>query len=184
MLFSKILTPAYTHEAMKPVHNHISLQKSLAQSLADYLVGETSLLHASTGRLIRVDKPIAAIELAVFAQNKAYELTASEMEQRVFTLGGPKGDGRDALNAIIAVERIDYLAESDGWLYFEPKNTIKHRAQKEAYRLLVLRFLKSGEETDLLREVLESVTYEDWRKGRRSDLWAVVRELANERGTN
>ena len=185
MLFSEILTDLYTCEAelhlsRQVAHCYGSLEKKLAQRLAGYLLGGTALHHMSTQTLIRVDEPITPIQLAVLAQNKAYELTASEMEQRLFTRGGGDGDEGDVLGAMTGIERIEYLSTSKSWLYFEVRNTIKHRAHKEAYRLVALHFMANQVQVDLVAKILENLDYEDWREGRRLDLWAVLKGVRGE----
>ncbi len=92
LVFSELLTGIYTSEvenssrALKQ-HRYASLERALATAIADYLLGKRSLLHPSTGKTLQLDAAISLPQLAVLAQNKAYELSASEIEQRVFTRG-------------------------------------------------------------------------------------------------
>jgi hypothetical protein len=78
------------------------------------------------------------------------------------------------------IERIKYLSTSESWLYFEVRNTIKHRAHKEAYRLVAIHFMANQVQVNLVAKILENIAYEDWREGRRLDLWAVVKEVRGE----
>jgi hypothetical protein len=94
VLFSELLTVLFTSEIeavqrAERVHTYASLTDTLAEYVADYLMGRCELQHLTTGKMLRVKNPnpICAVELATLVQNKAYELTASEIEQRVFTGG-------------------------------------------------------------------------------------------------
>ena len=93
VVFSEILTVLFTSEVQERANSHTysSLTNVLADYVADYLMGTRELKHLTTGVMLKVKSPIQATELATLAQNKAYELTASEIEQRVFTRGGPVG---------------------------------------------------------------------------------------------
>lgn len=177
ILFSELLTGLFTHEVEAYIkeeksHTYNSLAQSLASGLADYLLGRRPLLHLSTQSMIQLDEPITVVQLAVLAQNKAYELPASEIEQRCFTRGG--GDDRDPLFNMTTRQRIEFLATSRSWTYFGVRNTVKHRAHKEAYRLVAVHFLETGVEVELCRRILENITYEDWERGERVDLWALL----------
>jgi hypothetical protein len=176
ILFSELLTSVFTLEVdavlkHQKKHSYKSLTTTLANTLANYLLGQTALLHPSTKTMMKLDTPISLTQLAVLAQNKAYELTASEIEQRVFARGGT--DDRDPLHSLTAIQRIEYLAASRSWTYFEVRNTIKHRAHKEAYRLVTIDYLGRGIEVELCKIILESITYEDWRRGERRNLWSL-----------
>ena len=97
------------------------------------------------------------------------------MEQRVFTRGGPAGDTRDELDALTPIQRIEALARSKRWMYFEVRNTLKHRAQAKAYYLVAERLAdKGGDDEELCRKIMENLTYGDWTKGKRESLWDVV----------
>ena len=194
IIFSEFLTELFTVEAAKITntpdkHTYESLETTLATTLSSYLLSQTPLLHPSTQTSISLPHAITPIQLAVLAQNKAYELTASELEQRVFTRGGAAGDSRDVLDNMTAVERIEFLAENKSWLYFEVRNTIKHRAHKAALGIAARWWVgvldsegRGGEDEDdegramlgLVRRVVESVEYEDWEGKRRVDLWGII----------
>jgi hypothetical protein len=184
ILFSEFLTELFTHEVeatakQQKSHTYRSLAETMARMLADYLIGCRALKHCSTRNMIEADKPITPTQLAVLVQNKAYELTASEIEQRFFTRGGSEGDGRDLLDTMMARQRIEYLATSKSWLYFEVRNTVKHRAHKEAYRMVAMHYLEKGVEADLCRKILENLTYKDWRRGERLNLWSFIAQNHN-----
>ena len=128
--------------------------------------------------------PLTALELATLAQNKAYELPASEIEQRVFTRGGPLNNLNDDLDPLNALQRIENLSRSRKWMYFEVRNTLKHRAQAEAY-VLVAESLKrkvmaakdenGDSDAEVCEMVIEGLRYEDWKAGKqRINLWDVV----------
>ena len=86
LLFSELLTgivnPAL-EVALKRQSNHTyqSLTEVSAEKLAKYLLGLRPLWHPSTASLVKVDAPISPTELAILAQNKAYELPASEIDR-------------------------------------------------------------------------------------------------------
>jgi hypothetical protein len=174
LLFSELLTEIFTEEA-KHSHTYKSLTGILARRLADYLLGHCQLLHSSTNKLIQLDRAITPTQLAVLTQNKSYELTASELEQRVFTRGTVNDmDERDILATMTASQRIKFLATSKSWLYFEVRNTVKHRAQKEAYRLIANHYLQHEIEVQLSRKILDNISYKDWELGGRVNLWNLI----------
>ncbi|KAG6363945.1 hypothetical protein INS49_009048 [Diaporthe citri] len=186
LVFSELLTKLYTDAVADDTQQqqqqltYAGLVAALARALADYLLGERSLVHPSTGRALRLSKPVSATELAVLAQNKSYELPASEIEQRVFTRGGPPGAEEDVLGRLSARGRAAWLAQSRSWGYFEVRNTIKHRAHKEAYRLVCETLIAraggddDGEEKELLGKVMANILYEDWMDGERVNLWDLL----------
>lgn len=182
LIFSELLTKLYTDavaEDTQQQQTYAGLMATLARALADYLLGERSLVHPSTGRALRLSKPISATELAVLVQNKSYELPASEIEQRVFTRGGPAGVEEDVLARLSARGRAAWLAQSRSWGYFEVRNTVKHRAHKEAYRLVCEELIAqagddAGEERELLGKIMANILYEDWRAGERVNLWDLL----------
>ncbi len=99
------------------------------------------------------------------------------MEQKVFTRGGPVGDSKDELDALNPLQRIDVLASSRNkrWMYFEVRNTLKHRAQAEAYCLVARELIRKGEGEEICGMVLESLRYEDVKKSKkRRNLWKIV----------
>ncbi|OCL10088.1 hypothetical protein AOQ84DRAFT_402731 [Glonium stellatum] len=177
IVFSELLTAMFTDEIECGVqHTYASLTSKLAGDLADYLLARRGLRHLSTGTVLMLPAPITTTQLAILVQNKSYELPASEIEQRVFTRGGPVGSRHDILLPLTARQRVKYLAESKNWLYFEVRNTIKHRAHKEAYRIvceeLMERIGKEEQEgRELLEKVRRNILYEDWREGKRVNLW-------------
>jgi len=178
LIFSELLTGLFAEETeavakQQKSHTYKSLTATLANTVADYLLGRRALYHPSTQQMIKLDTPVTPTQLAVLAQNKAYELPASEIEQRVFTRGGT--DDRDPLFNMTARQRIEFLARSRSWTYFEVRNTVKHRAHKESYRLVAIYFLENGTELELSRKILESVTYEDWEKTERENLWSLLK---------
>lgn len=178
MVYSELLTCLFTQKVDavlkgEETHTYKSLMDTLAESLASYLLGRIPLLHLSTQTMMEMASPITPSQLAVLAQNKAYELPASEIEQRCFTRGGQPVDKDPLAQMVTARERIEFLATSRSWLYFEARNTIKHRAHKEAYRRVCLHFLAQGVEVALCQKILENIMYKDWKSGERRDLWAL-----------
>jgi hypothetical protein len=186
VVFSELLTPLFTSEIEavqrgEKVHTYISLTNTLADHVANYLMGTRELQHLATGAMLRVKNPIRPIELATLVQNKNYELVASEIEQRVFTRGGPVGDSRDDLDKKSAFEKIEFLAGCRRWLYFEMRNTIKHRAHKLAYQKVAELMLAAdngasitGSDHVLLTKVLESIRYQGWETDEVVNLWQMI----------
>lgn len=187
VIFSELLTPLFEDEmgtvfrGQQKMYTYASLTEHLAESLADYLLQQRALRHNTTGALLTMEAPITPVQLAVLVQNKAYELTASEIEQRVMTRGGPAHDDRDALDAMSgSADRIRYLAASRGWTYFEVRNTIKHRAQKLAYQKVARRMLDRPEgemdavDRELVQLVINSSGYVGWERGQVPNLWQVL----------
>ena len=189
VVFSELLTPLFTSEIeavqrAEKTHTYMSLTDTLANHVADYLMGRHELQHLTTCEMLRVKNPISAVELATLVQNKPYELVASEIEQRVFTRGGPAGDSRDELDRLTVFERIQFLAGCRRWLYFEMRNTIKHRAHKLAYQKVAERMLAADNEDsdtdgerELLVRVLENIHYQGWEKVGVVNLWQMVLDI-------
>ncbi|KAK2873576.1 hypothetical protein FQN49_002263 [Arthroderma sp. PD_2] len=189
VIFSELLTPLLTAEmeaveAGSKTHTYSSLTDTLADRIADYLMGTCELPHLTSGRMLGMKDPITAVELAVLMQNKSYELTDSEIEQRVFTRGGPIGNVKDELDGLTMSQRIEALARCRRWLYFEVRNTIKHRAQKLAYKrvaeqMLAARTLEEDQDSDLLESILKAFHYADWEQGRVPNLWQRVADMGH-----
>ena len=185
IIFSELFTGLFTAEAQgvisgRETHSYASMVEILAIKLAEYLLGKRSLLHPSTGITLQLDRPIHAHELAVLAQNKAYELTVSEIEQRVFVHGEPAGDERDTLDALDARERLRVIAANRHWMYFEVRNTLKHRAQGKSYEIVGRDMLWAPgcatEDDWLWQKILDALSYKDHRTGATLNLWALVVE--------
>lgn len=180
VVFSQFLTELYTEAVdsdmvkcssdKNSARTYASLTHHLAIPIADYLLARRALRHPTSNTWIQMESPISPEALSVLAQNKSYELTASEIEQRVFTRGGPTGDARDELDGLDAAGRVVRLASSRNWMYFEVRNTIKHRAHKMAYLEVVERMLgKDGgfhelgeEDVQLLRATRDNLEYRGW----------------------
>jgi sarcosine oxidase delta subunit len=189
VLFSELLTVLFTSEIeavqrAEKVHTYTSLADTLAEYVADYLMGRCELQLLTMGRMLRVKNPIHAVELATLVQNKAYELTASEIEQRVFTSGGPAGDSRHELDRLSAFERIKFISGCRRWLYFEMRNTIKHRAHRLAYQKVAERMLASengvsitSNDRVLLSGILKSIPYQDCESNGNVNLWQMIKDL-------
>lgn len=187
LVFSELLTGLYTSEVGdgscgSTRHTYASLENTLATAVADYLLGKSSLLHPSTAKMLKLDHAITLPQLAVLVQNKAYELPASEMEQRIFTRGGPAGDERDQLDKLTTGERLEAIASNRTWMYFEVRNTIKHRAHKAAYRRVAATYQEqsdslSAHDAKLLAAIVEALDYKDWETDGPSNLWALIAEL-------
>jgi hypothetical protein len=181
MIFSELLTPMFEEELKQQstAHTYTSLTTKLASGLAEYLLGRRKLKHHSSGAIIGPDAPITPVQLAVLAQNKRYELSASEIEQRVFTRGGPICSKSDVLLPMSARERLEFLAKSRSWMHFEVRNTIKHRAHKQAYVLVCEELMQSaeansGKDVKLLQNIKRSLLYLDWKEDELLNLWDVV----------
>jgi sarcosine oxidase delta subunit len=189
VVFSELLTPLFTSEIEavqrgEKVHTYMSLTNTLAEYIADYLMGRRELQHLTTGKMLGVKHPIRPVELATLVQNKNYELVASEIEQRVFTRGGPAGDAKDDLDKLSAFERIKFIAGCRRWLYFEMRNTIKHRAHKLAYQKVAEHMLASDNEASittsdsvLLTKTLQNINYRGWENDQVVNLWQIVSDL-------
>jgi hypothetical protein len=152
----------------------------MATRVRDYLLAIRPLFSSRLNRWLLPERRISVLELAVLAQNKSYELPASEMEQQLFTRGG--ASSADHLMELDILERLEEIANAGNtYLHFEKRNVTKHRAQKEAYRLTSLTLLENDsltrEEIRLLAEVIDNLTYSDWRAGRRVNLITRVAEL-------
>jgi hypothetical protein len=179
LVFTEILTKLFTEAVSKDTDQktYKSLTSDLAHTLAAYYLGERGLEHPSAGRILLLEVPITPTQLAVLAQNKRYELPASELEQRVFTRGGPANSKEDVFAGCSARRKAELLAESRTWTYFEVRNTIKHRAHKQAYKLVcdvLLGRVKDDTEKILLEKVRANIGYKDWENGDDIVLWDLL----------
>lgn len=181
LVFSELLTKLFTDAVASSTgsqhQTYEALCSELATELVEYFLGKRALNHPSTRCELSLPVPISPTQLAVLVQNKSYELPASEIEQRVFTRGGPVGAREDVLQALSARERVAWLAKSKSWGYFEVRNTIKHRAHKEAYKIVCDVLIKSAaneKETELLKKIRRNLLYEDWAAGERVVLWDLL----------
>lgn len=175
VIFSEILTSMFN---ALDYHNlsYNDLVVIMANVLSLYYLNKAAFLHGSTGNLIRTNRVISVEELATLVQNKAYELPASEIEQRLFTRGGEVGD--DPLNHLKASERIMFLADSNRWLYFEMRNTLKHKAHKEAYKIVakyLLDCVNNKLEEELLKKIINNIDYIDFYQNNRINLWCELK---------
>lgn len=148
---------------------------AISGQLARYLRADTGLLQPATGRVLHAPGVLDAWQLAVLAQNKAYEHTASECEELVFVRGSA-GPCPDALAALPTVDRIRRIAALP-LQYHERRNFLRHRAQKRAY-LMHARLLRehAGDamEAALLDRTIDHLTFADHLAGRRANLFELV----------
>ncbi|KAI0505634.1 hypothetical protein F5B22DRAFT_651567 [Xylaria bambusicola] len=176
-LLSKLFTDSVTVKTEACPRTYRSLCTELATLLAEYFLCKRALQHPSTGSYISLPQPVSSVQLAVLVQNKSYELPASEIEQRVFTRGGPIGAKEDILLDMTGRERAAWLATSNSWSYFEVRNTIKHRAHKESYELVCRDLMEratDAKEKKLLQKIRRNLRYEDWEEGERVILWDLL----------
>jgi hypothetical protein len=153
-----------------------TIVEGLAERIVPYMLGEGTLYLPAQERRICPSRSVNAPELAVLAQNKAYELPASELEQLMFTRGG--GDGRDELEQLSPSERLQAIAALRRRTFHELRNTLKHRAQKLAYERTVEelrgRAGLADEERHLLANTFRHLRFLDYRSGLRRDLFRDV----------
>ena len=109
-------------------------------------------------------------ELATLTQNKSYELPAAEIEQKIFTRGG-SGD-EDPLKMLNPSERIEFLADCNKALYYEKRNTLRHRAHKEAYKIVANSLLPSDK--TFVKKIINNIDYKDFYQNSRVDLWQEI----------
>lgn len=67
-------------------------------------------------------------------------------------------------------------------MYFEVRNTIKHRAHKAAYRRVAETFLeqshlRSPDDAKLLNAIIDALDYKNWDSGGPPNLWALLAQL-------
>ena len=89
----------------------------------------------------------------------------------------------DVLDPLSASRRIECIAGlTDARVYHEARNVLKHRAQKAAYRRAVAALRDEAGWTArdrlLLATTKDHLTYEDYLRGRRANLYEVL--LASE----
>jgi len=185
VVFSELLTEQFHSEMklakeMEEKPTYRALTERIASTLSRYLLGEQKLLHPTSGIEISMQKPITVEQLAVLAQNKAYELTASELEQRVLTRGGPASDARDEMDMMSLAERVRFLAANKSWMFFEVRNTIKHRAHKLAYQLVAAQMIEwsedrlSSQDRELVELTISAMRYQGWQQGEVPNLWQAI----------
>ncbi len=172
VVFSEILTALFDSINFQDIP-HDEIVVKMSDKLALYYLNKASVLHPSTGTYIHGNRAISIEELLVLTQNKSYELPASEMEQKLFTRGGVNGD--DPLKDLKPSERINFLATSKDWLYFEMRNTLKHRAHKRAYKIvskyLLDNFILNKSDRETLVNIINNIDYIDFKNGNRINLW-------------
>lgn len=150
----------------------------LARSIVPYMLGEEALYLPSRQRNVSPSRPVSVWELAVLAQNKAYEAPASELEQLLFTRGG--ADGRDALEPLTTSERVHAIAMLQGRTFHEARNTLKHRAHVLAYELTIEELWRQRgldpAECAIAGATLKHLRFADYHLGSRRELF---RDVAN-----
>lgn len=175
VIFSEILTSMFN--ALDYSHlSYKDLVLIMANALSLYYLNKAALIHGSTGTLLQTNRVISVEELATLVQNKAYELPASEVEQKIFTRGGEMGE--DPLKPLKPSERIMFLADLNKWLYFEKRNTLKHKAHKEAYKIVahfLLGDVMNKREEGLLKKIINNIDYADFYQHKRVNLWLELR---------
>lgn len=113
----------------------------LEEELVAYLMGGTS--RSLSERHVQAYRGMFnPYELAMVAQNQAYESPASEVEVALFVRGGV--DGLDDLDELTPVQRLFGIAALDDRTYHERRNIAKRRAQRSAYATVAGRLLESG----------------------------------------
>jgi hypothetical protein len=152
------------------------IASELADLLLPYMLGEGALYLPSAGQTITPSRSVNVVELAMLAANKAYEAPASELEQLMFTRGG--SDGRDELQDMTTAERVYAIASLRDRTFHEARNTLKHRAQAIAYERTLEQLWRHGnldaDERALALATIRHLRFEDFRLGRRRDLFADV----------
>jgi hypothetical protein len=148
----------------------------LAKAIMPYMLGEGALFLPASGAWTQASRSVDVYEAAVLAQNKAYELPASELEQLMFTRGGL--DGRDQLANMSTSERVRAIGRLQGRTYHEARNTLKHRAQALAYQRTVEELWRrhdlSDAQRDLAARTFRHLRFQDHRSGMRRDLFRDV----------
>lgn len=176
LVFSELLLGVYErldYEAMSPDE----LIDELAELGVGYFLDGKALPHLSTGKEMSSENPITVEELAALAQNKFYELPASEIEQKLFTRGGV--DHRDTLAAMDTIQIIEFLATNPRkWLYYEKRNTVRHRAHLEIYRRAAIRLLNAPvpeDDRELLTLLVAKARYRPYLEGDDQNIWNLLR---------
>lgn len=182
LVFSELLNPLFDAIDFRQVPED-TVVDSLADSIVGYLAFERGVFHPTSGATIQA-LPVTARQLAVLAQHKTYELPASEMEQHLFTRGG--ADHPDVLAVLSPAERVEYIADlTRARTYHEARNTLKHRAHKEAYRRAVIELMKrstAGSADSVLLEITNDyLAYADYARGHRLNLYDVLLSGAESR---
>lgn len=190
LAFSELLTGVYTSEMgygsrALSQHTYASLESTLATAIAGYLLRKTSLIH------LRKDTPAWHWEQCVSISRAGSEqnlwvacIRESEMEQRVFVRGGPEDDKRDTLDKLNTGQRLKYIANNRAWMYFEVRNTIRHRAHKAAYRRVAESYQHSSDrliadDVKLLHAIVKALDYTDWEIGGLPKLWVLTVKLSS-----
>ena len=174
-MFSGYLHALFFSRALHAAHEDISAA-TMAAELIPFLLGERGLVDYRTERIVTPKRSINAAELALIAQNQAYEMGASEIEQFLFVRGAP--DGADDLAKLPASARIAAIANLTSRTYHERRNIAKRRAQRLAYKAVagVLRDKGAGGsiQHELADMTYDQLTFRDYDAGRRRNLFEEV----------
>jgi hypothetical protein len=150
---------------------------ALAEAAVPYFLDGKELRHPTTNTDMASERPISLDQLGTLVQNKFYELPASEVEQKVLTRGG--NDDRDPLAKMTTLERIHFIAGlGSQWLYFEKRNTLRHRAHLDCYRRVAQRLLDEAQEPsdkEFLQLIVDKAHYRPYIARQDRNLWSVVR---------
>ena len=170
VVFSEILTPLFAQSPW-PHLPESAVVDWLTDQVVPYLLADE--VEIPGGR--HPTRPIHPLELAVLAQNKAYELPASEIEQHVFVRGGV--DGHDKLAGLSSSERLRAIPTASR-TWHEARNVLKHRAHRQAYRTVTSWYLRSQQWEPHLRELLVAtlahLDFDDYRTGARMNLFRLT----------
>src|SRR5262245_30988882 len=163
-IFSYLLTPLFEDTDWSDAGED-EIVGRMARDLAAYLLGRGRLIHLQDGP-VQVAEPVTPVELAVLAQQKLYEWPASEIEQHLFVRGGV--DGRDPFEGPSASQRLAAFADiyaAGRRTHHERRNTLKHRAHTDAYRLVARDLLArdglARHERELVALVLDRLSPKD-----------------------
>ncbi len=172
VLFGRVLQHLFERGVTDPDLPEWVIVQELADALLPYLLGEGSAFDPVLQCEITATRSVNVYELAVLAQNKAYELPASEAEQVLFVRGGR--DERDQLAGLSASDRLRVVAGLARRTYHERRNTLKHRAHAEAYVRAASLLLRDTDlaapERELANAVVRSLRFLDFWDGDRRNL--------------
>ncbi len=153
------------------------LTRAVTEDMYAYLLCERDLVHPQSGRVCRPLNPPTVSELALLAQNKCYEHSASEFEEQVFIRSGPD----EEFDPLMNLPTVEFLNSSalDILNYHELRNFVRHRALRNAYIKYAERLIAERTQDSHLAKIIKSfLEFDPDVVAKEKSLYCLVHELS------